>query len=195
MLCSGRAWPFRGTQPAAVPDSFRVLIGGLRHSHFISLRWCRARYERLTCQPPSHFCRDTCFLNRARQYESGVYSRYPIMSGEPEFKRTNISVPDRPAPTPPNATLLQAFEWYTSAGGKHLDHLGSVLEDLSGMGVTALWIPRNSDRSTDKTMLTMWSMLQSVIARGQRVRLVVQCLSCELTTESIDTMREIIWHG
>lgn len=57
-------------------------------------------------------------------------------------EKTNTSVSDDRVPTPRNATMLQAFEWYTSAGGKHLKNLAGVLDDLSSMGITAMWVPR-----------------------------------------------------
>lgn len=59
-----------------------------------------------------------------------------------ESEKTNTSAPETKAPTPRNATLLQAFEWYTPSGGQHLKNLTSVLDDLHQMGVTAMWIPR-----------------------------------------------------
>ena len=61
-----------------------------------------------------------------------------------ESERTNVSAPETRAPTPPNATMLQAFEWYTKADGKHLEHLVDVLGDLGRMGITAMWLPRKT---------------------------------------------------
>lgn len=69
-------------------------------------------------------------------------------------QQTNVSAPETAAPTPPNATMLQAFEWYTPAGGKHLKNLVGVLDDLSAMGITAMWIPRQSILSEATLYLT-----------------------------------------
>jgi alpha-amylase len=44
-------------------------------------------------------------------------------------------------PTTQNGTLLQAFEWYVAADGKHWRRLERDIADLEGIGITAMWIP------------------------------------------------------
>ncbi|KAK3396735.1 glycoside hydrolase superfamily [Sordaria brevicollis] len=44
-------------------------------------------------------------------------------------------------PTPQNATLLQAFEWYVPADQSHFLRLSSHLPQLSHHGISALWLP------------------------------------------------------
>jgi len=44
-------------------------------------------------------------------------------------------------PTPENGTMMQAFEWYVSADGKHLQRLARDLSSMRSTGITALWIP------------------------------------------------------
>lgn len=46
-----------------------------------------------------------------------------------------------PEPTPANATMLQAFEWYVPAGGHHWKHLTSKLDEYRAMGLSSLWLP------------------------------------------------------
>lgn len=58
-----------------------------------------------------------------------------------EDKQTNVSIDGQQVPTPPNATMLQAFEWYSSGGGSHWSTLSSKVASLSEMGITAMWIP------------------------------------------------------
>jgi alpha-amylase len=53
---------------------------------------------------------------------------------------TTTTTDDR-TPTPINATLLQAFEWYVEPDGKHWKRLAIDLVDLSKIGITAMWIP------------------------------------------------------
>ena len=38
---------------------------------------------------------------------------------------------------------IQGFEWYSDGGGVHWKKLTSLIPELSHMGITALWIPRN----------------------------------------------------
>ncbi|KAK6540247.1 hypothetical protein TWF694_009062 [Orbilia ellipsospora] len=44
-------------------------------------------------------------------------------------------------PTPVNALMLQAFEWYVPADKKHWKRLAKVLPGLSDLGVSNIWIP------------------------------------------------------
>ncbi|EAA33974.3 glycoside hydrolase family 13 protein [Neurospora crassa] len=44
-------------------------------------------------------------------------------------------------PTPQNATLLQAFEWYTPPDHAHFLRLSSQIPQLSQHGISSLWIP------------------------------------------------------
>ena len=39
---------------------------------------------------------------------------------------------------------FKGFEWYTDGGGVHWKKLTSLIPSLAEMGITALWIPRNS---------------------------------------------------
>ncbi|BFZ55651.1 hypothetical protein PYCC9005_002692 [Savitreella phatthalungensis] len=57
------------------------------------------------------------------------------------MSQTNTSVGENPPPTPANATMLQAFEWYTPGGGKHWSTLSRKVDELAGMGISAMWIP------------------------------------------------------
>jgi hypothetical protein len=88
-----------------------------------------------------------------------------------ESTQTNVSAPETKAPTPVNATLLQAFEWYTEAGGKHISNLVNVLDDLARMGITAMWIPRTIvSMDLMKERLIRLSLLQGVFTRRQWVK-------------------------
>lgn len=40
-----------------------------------------------------------------------------------------------------NYTMMQAFEWYTQAEGKHWEWLGNNAKRFGEMGITAVWIP------------------------------------------------------
>ncbi|KAF3147135.1 hypothetical protein TWF569_006220 [Orbilia oligospora] len=44
-------------------------------------------------------------------------------------------------PTPLNACMLQAFEWYVPADQKHWKRLAKVVPGLSSIGVSNIWIP------------------------------------------------------
>ena len=44
-------------------------------------------------------------------------------------------------PTPINGTMLQGFEWYVSADGKHFRRLARDIPALNEIGITAIWIP------------------------------------------------------
>ena len=44
-------------------------------------------------------------------------------------------------PTPQNATMMQAFEWYVAADGKHFRRLTRDVPALDTIGISALWIP------------------------------------------------------
>lgn len=44
-------------------------------------------------------------------------------------------------PTPPNYTMIQAFEWYIPADQKHWKRLQYALRGLKSIGVDNLWIP------------------------------------------------------
>ncbi|KAK6352859.1 hypothetical protein TWF696_004859 [Orbilia brochopaga] len=46
-----------------------------------------------------------------------------------------------PPPTPVNAVMLQAFEWYVPADQKHWKRLAKVLPGLSDLGVSSIWLP------------------------------------------------------
>lgn len=46
-----------------------------------------------------------------------------------------------PLPTPPNAILLQGFEWYCKEDGKHYKRLLSQIEQLKAHGVQNIWLP------------------------------------------------------
>ena len=43
--------------------------------------------------------------------------------------------------TPQNGTMMQAFEWYVAADGKHFRRLTRDIHALKSIGITALWIP------------------------------------------------------
>ena len=43
--------------------------------------------------------------------------------------------------TPQNGTMMQAFEWYVAADGKHFRRLTRDIPALKAIGITALWIP------------------------------------------------------
>jgi alpha-amylase len=45
------------------------------------------------------------------------------------------------SPTPVNGTMMQAFEWYVAADGKHWRRLERDIPALAQIGITALWIP------------------------------------------------------
>jgi hypothetical protein len=51
------------------------------------------------------------------------------------------SPPMRPTSEP---LQLQGFEWFTEGGGLHWKKLTSAMPTLAQMGITAIWIPRNS---------------------------------------------------
>ena len=43
------------------------------------------------------------------------------------------------SPTPVNGTMMQAFEWYVAADGKHWQRLARDIPALAQLGITALW--------------------------------------------------------
>ncbi|CAE6402173.1 unnamed protein product [Rhizoctonia solani] len=47
----------------------------------------------------------------------------------------------RPKEQDLNYTMLQAFEWYIPGGGVHWNMLKDRVQELSNMGVTAMWLP------------------------------------------------------
>ena len=40
-----------------------------------------------------------------------------------------------------NGLILQGFEWYLPDDGNHFNHLKEKLEELKGLGITAIWLP------------------------------------------------------
>ncbi len=38
-------------------------------------------------------------------------------------------------------TVLQAFEWYIPADGKHWENLTRLVPDLKSLGITGAWLP------------------------------------------------------
>lgn len=44
-------------------------------------------------------------------------------------------------PTPENMTMLQGFEWYVPADGKHWVRLDKHIPQLKNFGIDNIWIP------------------------------------------------------
>ncbi|KAF2718737.1 glycoside hydrolase family 13 protein [Polychaeton citri CBS 116435] len=53
-------------------------------------------------------------------------------------------------PTPENATLLQGFEWYAPADGKHYQRLLKELPRLKACGVDNVWVPPGCKASSSE---------------------------------------------
>jgi len=56
------------------------------------------------------------------------------------------------SPTPVNGTMMQAFEWYVAADGKHWRRLARDIPALAQVGITALWIPPACKGQNDQDM-------------------------------------------
>lgn len=61
-----------------------------------------------------------------------------------------------------NYTMMQGFEWYCPGGGKHWGNLKDRVEALSGMGITALWLPppckASSEGSVGYDIYDLWDL-------------------------------------
>ncbi|UZJ50717.1 hypothetical protein CBS101457_000037 [Exobasidium rhododendri] len=70
-----------------------------------------------------------------------------------------------------NATMMQAFEWYTPGGGNHWTWLANNAERFADMGITALWVPPPyKGASTDSTgydAYDMWDLGEFAVPRDE----------------------------
>ena len=83
-----------------------------------------------TCRPPAS-CTMAHYANRDRCVRKDL--NYTIVRSSPPV-----------CPPTSKPLQIQGFEWYTNGGGVHWKNLTSLMPTLAQMGITALWIPRNS---------------------------------------------------
>ncbi|ELU42665.1 alpha-amylase [Rhizoctonia solani AG-1 IA] len=58
----------------------------------------------------------------------------------------------RPKEQDLNYTMVQAFEWYSPGGGVHWNTLKDRVQELSDMGVTAMWLPPPTKASSQNSV-------------------------------------------
>ncbi|CAE6419588.1 unnamed protein product, partial [Rhizoctonia solani] len=58
----------------------------------------------------------------------------------------------RPEEQDLNYTMLQAFEWYSPGGGVHWNMLKDRVQELSSMGITAMWLPPPTKASNQNSV-------------------------------------------
>jgi hypothetical protein len=56
------------------------------------------------------------------------------------FRKTSSNM-GAEEPTPENATLLQGFEWYVPADGKHYTRLHDAMPTYKHIGISNIWLP------------------------------------------------------